>query len=347
MTANFIEGKLIKAYSKQGLEQVLSSLGQPMFRVKQLYDWLYCKHATTYDEMTNLPAKLRGQLSEVAPLYGCEIVERRVSKDGTRKYLLRFGDGNTTEMVAMPSDGRLTVCFSTQIGCPMECSFCATGKEGFTRNLLPGEMVDQIVLAEQDMGIRVSNVVAMGQGEPFLNYENVLAALRIMNDPAALGIGARHITVSTCGLVDGIKNWMKEPEQFTLAISLHSAIQKTRTELMPRVANQSLDKLQNTLMDYTVSTNRRVTLEYIMIEGVNDDDEHLDALREFCVGMLCHVNLIPINSVEGSDLQPPSQKTMQRFVIVMQKAGIETTVRNSRGQDIDGACGQLKNKAMS
>ena len=341
----FENGKPIKAYSKQGLEQVLSSLGQPMFRGKQLYDWLYAKHATSYEEMTNLPAKLRDQLKEVAPVYESKIIERRVSRDGTRKYIVEFNDGNTTEMVAMPSDDRLTVCFSTQIGCPMECSFCATGKEGFTRNLLPGEMVDQIVLAEKDMGMRVSNVVAMGQGEPFLNYDNVLAALRILNDPAAVGIGARHITVSTCGLVDGIRKWMKEPEQFTLAVSLHSAIQKTRNELMPRVANQSLEKLQNALVDYTVETNRRVTLEYIMIDGVNDDDAHLDALRDFCEGMLCHVNLIPINSVEGSPLQPPTSKTMQRFVIVMQKAGIETTVRNSRGQDIDGACGQLKNKA--
>ncbi len=481
----FENGKPIKAYSKQGLEQVLSSLGQPMFRVKQLYDWLYAKHATSYEEMTNLPAKLRDQLKEVAPVYESKIIERRVSRDGTRKYIVEFNDGNTTEMVAMPSDDRLTlkevapvyeskiierrvsrdgtrkyivefndgnttemvampsddrltVCFSTQIGCPMECSFCATGKEGFTRNLLPGEMVDQIVLAEKDMGMRVSNVVAMGQGEPFLNYDNVLAALRILNDPAAVGIGARHITVSTCGLVDGIRKWMKEPEQFTLAVSLHSAIQKTRNELMPRVANQSLEKLQNALVDYTVETNRRAeqftlavslhsaiqktrnelmprvanqsleklqnalvdytvetnrraTLEYIMIDGVNDDDAHLDALRDFCEGMLCHVNLIPINSVEGSPLQPPTSKTMQRFVIVMQKAhldalrdfcegmlchvnlipinsvegsplqpptsktmqrfvivmqkaGIETTVRNSRGQDIDGACGQLKNK---
>lgn len=336
----------IKAYSKQGLEQVICNLGQPMFRVKQLYDWIYCKHVSDYDEMTNLPAKLRNDLKTNAPLYCAEIVERRVSRDGTRKYIVRFHDDNTTEMVAIPSDGRLTVCFSTQIGCPMQCSFCATGKEGFIRNLLPGEMIDQIVLAERDMGMRVSNVVAMGQGEPFLNYENVLSALRIMNDQAALGIGARHITVSTCGLIDGIEDWSKEPEQFTLAVSLHSAIQKTRNELMPRVANQSLEKLQNALVDYTLSTKRRVTLEYIMIEGVNDDDEHLDALRDFCAGMLCHVNLIPINSVDDSSLSPAPQRIMQKFVVVMQKAGIETTIRNSKGQDIDGACGQLKNQLM-
>ena len=334
----------IKAYSEDQLYGLMSEMSQPKFRVKQLFEWLYNKHAKSYDEMTNLPTSLRESLKQNAPLYMPDVIEKRISKDGTRKYVIRFHDGETTEMVAMPAGERLTVCFSTQVGCAMACSFCATGKEGFKRNLLPGEMVDQVYLAQEDMGMRVSNVVAMGQGEPFLNYDNVMAALRILNSKAGMEIGARHVTVSTCGVVEGIKRWANEPEQFTLAVSLHSAVQKTRDEIMPRMANQHLKRLRTVLENYTESTNRRVTLEYIMISGVNDTSEHLDALLSFCDGMLCHVNLIPINAVEGSPLQPSSHEKMQKFMNELQRYGIEATIRNSRGQDIDGACGQLKNK---
>lgn len=227
--------KGIKAYSREGLAEFMKSAGMPAFRAKQIEQWLYQKGATSYDEMTNLSKDMRAKLTEAAPLYCAEIDDRQVSCDGTRKYIVRYADGCTAEMVAMPSGDRLTVCVSSQVGCAMACSFCATGKEGFTRNLLPGEIVEQVLIAQNDMGTRVSNVVIMGQGEPFLNYGNTLAALRFLNGKDGLNIGARHITVSTCGILDGIRAFGAEPEQFILAVSLHSAIQETpRCPYAPR-----------------------------------------------------------------------------------------------------------------
>ena len=279
------------------------------------------------------------------------MLDRRVSKDGTRKYVWQFDDGAGVETVAMPSKDkdakgspqRLTVCFSTQVGCAIGCAFCATGKEGFVRNLTPGEMVDQIVLAGHDMGMRVSNVVAMGQGEPFLNYDNTLAALRFMNTKDGLGIGARHITISTCGILKGIERLADEPEQFTLAVSLHSAVQSTRDALMPHMKNAPLHHLHTALERYIEQSGRRVSLEYLLLKDLNDDEAHLAALKEFCRGLLCHVNILPFNEVAGSPFQPASAKTRTKWVNQMEAAGIETTVRDSRGSDIEGACGQLKN----
>lgn len=244
---------------------------------------------------------------------------------------------------AKGSPQRLTVCFSTQVGCAIGCAFCATGKEGFVRNLTPGEMVDQIVLAGHDMGMRVSNVVAMGQGEPFLNYDNTLAALRFMNAKDGLGIGARHITISTCGILKGIERLADEPEQFTLAVSLHSAVQSTRDALMPHMKNAPLHHLHTALERYIEQSGRRVSLEYLLLKDLNDDEAHLAALKEFCRGLLCHVNVLPFNEVAGSPFQPSSAKTRTKWVNQMEAAGIETTVRDSRGSDIEGACGQLKN----
>lgn len=294
--------------------------------------------------MTNLPKKFREQLELEHPLHTPTILDKQVSKDGTRKYLVRFSDGACAETVAIPSktDNRLTVCFSTQIGCAMACDFCATGKESFVRNLLPGEIVDQILLAQEDMGRRVTNVVGMGQGEPFLNYQNVLDALHILNDQNGIAIGARHISISTCGILPGIKKLSQEAEQFTLAVSLHSARQEVRDILMPKVAQYPLPELKKTLSAYIQSTKRRVTFEYIMIDRVNDQKEDLAALIDFCKGLLCHINLIPINSVQGSPYQPSSRKTVNKWVEDLTNLGIETTVRDSRGSDIAGACGQLK-----
>ncbi|ACV23833.1 Ribosomal RNA large subunit methyltransferase N [Slackia heliotrinireducens] len=334
----------IKALSQQQIVDLLAEMEQPAFRAKQLVQWIYGRGASTYDEMTNLSKALRQELSEKAPLRTAEIIDKQVSKDGTRKYVVQFYDGAAVEMVAMPYEDRMTVCFSTQVGCPMACSFCATGKEGFTRNLLPGEMLDQIIIAEKDMNRRVSNLVGMGQGEPLLNYDNVMAALRFANSKDGRGIGARHITISTCGILKGIDDFSREKEQFTLAVSLHSAIQETRDELMPKVANQPLFRLKSALQTYVKRTGRRATLEYIMINGYNDDDDHLDALVDFCDDLLCHVNLIPLNNIEGSPWQPSSKKQTQKFLNVLNASGTEATLRDSRGADIDGACGQLKNK---
>ena len=337
--------KPIKTYSLPKLASLMKELGQPAFRAQQLTEWLYRRHATEYDEMTNLPGSLRSVLAQRFPLTVPKIVDRQVSHDDTRKYLLTFDDGTCVETVAIPSrtGDRLTVCFSTQAGCAIGCAFCATGREGFARNLTPGEIADQVIIAQEDMGKRVTNVVGMGQGEPFLNYDNTMAALRILNDKKGLEIGARHISVSTCGIVPGIQRFSEEHEQFTLAVSLHAARQGIRDLLMPNVARFKLGSLKEALQLYIARTNRRVTLEYIMIEGVNDTEEDLKALQKFCSHLLCHVNLIPINAVPGSEFQPSDPNTINHWLAAIQKKGIEATLRDSRGSDIDGACGQLKN----
>ena len=234
--------------------------------------WLYGRAARTYEEMTDLPAGLRETLASRLALPYPQIVSRQDSADGTRKYLMRLAGGTTVETVGLPSGDRLTVCFSTQAGCAMGCAFCATGIGGLIRDLGPGEMVDQVNLVAEDFGRRVTNAVAMGQGEPFANYDAVLGALRFINAPEGLGIGARHITVSTCGLVAGIRRFSEEPEQFTLAISLHSAVQSTRDRLMPGVRAISLASLRDALVEYAEVTGRRPSLEFALMSGVNDTD---------------------------------------------------------------------------
>lgn len=338
----------IKTIMPKDFDALVKELGQPSFRAKQLFEWLYGKGARSYDEMTNLPAKFRSQLKEEHPLYVPEVLEHATSNDGTHKLILQYHDGVCVETVAIPSRNgeRLTVCFSTQAGCPMQCAFCATGKEGLLRNLSAGEIVDQVLAVQNLLKRRVSNVVGMGQGEPFLNYDNVLAALRIMNSEKGLGIGARHICISTCGVIPGIKKFAQEPEQFTLAVSLHAANQETRLKLMPKTSSFLLPELKQSLERYIESTNRRVTFEYIMIDKVNDTEADLQDLLRFCKGLLCHINLIPINAVPESPFKPSKQQTIQKWIEVTAHHGIETTLRDSRGSDIAGACGQLKNTFM-
>ena len=331
----------IKAYDTQGLEQLAAEIGLPKFRVKQLIGWIYGKHVSSYDQMTNLSKDLRAQLAEQYPLYVAKIAAMEESHDGTRKYVIEYNDGTLVEAVGIPSRDRLTVCFSTQAGCYMECAFCATGKGGFKRNLAPGEIYDQIALISKDFGRRVTNAVGMGQGEPFLNYDAAIGALRFLNSSDGANIGARHITLSTCGIVPMISKFANEPEQFTLAVSLHSATQRTRDKLMPNVVNYNLDRLRSALVSYSEQTGRRPTFEYAVIEHINDTQEEIDELIEFCRGMLCHVNLISLNKVKGSRFQPSSRERIQQICDLLNQRGIETTIRHSRGADIKGACGQL------
>lgn len=334
----------IKAFTPEGLEDLISELKLPKYRTKQLVEWLYGRAVTSYDEMTNLSKQLRAQLAEKYPLYTPEILRKQVSEDGTRKYLLRYHDGTTVETVGIPSKNRLTVCFSTQAGCPLRCAFCATGKSGLVRNLAPGEIVDQLSVVANDFGSRPTNAVAMGQGEPFLNYDYVIGALRFINAKEGLNIGARHLTVSTSGILPQIRRFSQEPEQFTLAVSLHSANQDTRNALMPGVRQYSLDRLSDSLRSYNDMTGRRISLEYAMIDGVNDTMPELNALQKFCKKLMCHVNLIPINSVPGSRFSPSPYEQIELFQSRLQQAGIECTIRNSRGSDIDSACGQLSQR---
>lgn len=334
------------------LELYCEEQSLPRYRARQIFSWVYQKGAISYDEMTNLPKKLRQKLTEDLPLYIPELVDKQTSRDGSRKYVLRLYDGKMIELVGMPSydthkDGspaRLTVCFSTQVGCAMACSFCATGREGLSRNLFPGEIAAQVMFAARDFRLRISNVVAMGQGEPFMNYDNLLKGLRIINHPDALNIGARHITVSTCGIPQKIRQFGREPEQFTLAISLHSALQDTRAYLMPKAAQTSVDELKSAIQDYIAESGRRISFEYLLSRGTNDTEQHLQALCDYCSDLKAHVNLIPVNAVEGSILSPSTTATLEHWRETLCASGTETSIRVSRGQDIDGACGQLKNK---
>ncbi len=335
----------IKALGRTELEALVGELNQPRYRAAQIATWLYRRGAGSYDEMTDLSAALRAELAASVPLPVSGLGERVESADGTRKYLVRFGDGTSVEAVGLPEGDRLTVCFSTQAGCAMGCSFCATGRSGLTRDLGPGEMVDQVRLVGEDFGVRVTNAVAMGQGEPFANYEATLAGLRFLNSAkTGLGIGARHLTVSTCGLAAGIDRFATEPEQFTLAVSLHSAVQATRDRLMPGVRGVPLTALRRAITGYIAATNRRPTLEYALIAGVNDTDPELAALVEFCRGLLVHVNLIPVNAVAGSEFARSEASRSREFVRRLAAQGTEASVRVERGADIDAACGQLKQR---
>lgn len=335
----------IKSLDRPGLERLVAELGQPRFRAKQLERWLYGRGARSFAEMTDLPAGLRETLAGRLALPTPTVLERQASADGTVKYLLELTDGATVETVGLPAGDRLTVCFSTQAGCAMACSFCATGIDGLTRNLGPGEMVDQVRIVGDDFGRRVTNAVAMGQGEPFANYEATLGALRFLNAAEDLGIGARHITVSTCGLIPGIRRFAEEPEQFTLAVSLHSAVQATRDRLMPGVRGMRLPELRQALVDYAEKTGRRPSLEYALIAGVNDTAAELSALIRFARNLLVHVNLIPVNPVAGSGSARSSEERVATFQRELHMSGIEASVRTERGADIDAACGQLRQRA--
>ena len=335
----------IKALDRPGLEALVSDLGQPRFRARQIEHWLYGRGVGSFAEMTDLPAGLRETLAGRLALSPPSVLQRQESADGTRKYLVGLAGGATVETVGLPSGDRLTVCFSTQAGCAMGCAFCATGSGGLVRDLGPGEMVDQVRLVADDYGRRVSNAVAMGQGEPFANYDATLGGLRFMNADSGLGIGARHLTVSTCGLISGIARFAEEPEQFTLAVSLHSAVQETRDRLMPGVRALGLSQLRTALIDYAEKTGRRPSLEYALIDGVNDSPAELGALVGFCRGMLVHVNLIPVNPVTDTGFARSPTERLVAFERGLSDAGIEVSTRAERGSDIDAACGQLRQRA--
>ena len=344
--------KHIFEYSRDELITLFNEFGYPKFRASQVYDWLHKQNITNYRMMTNLPKNIIEKLESISPLNIPEIFNCQISDDGTRKYVLKLSDSSLVEAVAMPSYGqngdvsRLSICFSSQVGCAMGCPFCATGYEGFTRNLLPYEIYYQVLVVGQDFGSRVSNLVAMGQGEPFQNYRNTFNALNLLNQVDGLNIGARHITISTCGVISGISKLANEKQQYTLALSLHSAIQESRNILIPRLSTTSLVEIKKSLSDYTDKTNRRVSLEYLLIKDINDNKEHLDALIRFCDGLLCHVNLLLYNPVEESGYKPSSKKVLDVWAKTLSKNKIPTSTRIPRGVDINGACGQLKNKLI-
>lgn len=334
----------IRLLTLEELQDLVKELGQPAFRAKQLNEWIHDKNVCSFDEMTNLPAALREKLSERFSFNVPVELVKQVSKDGSRKYLLQFSDGVSVETVGMPNRNKLAVCISSQAGCTMGCAFCATGLAGLSRSLTAQEMVDQVLHVARDFGERVTSVVFMGQGEPFANFDATVQALRILNDPDGLAIGARHLTVSTCGVIPGIRRFAELPEQFTLAISLHSAIQGTRNQLMPGVKKYTLLRLHEAIQLYVEKTGRRPTYEFAMIDGINDTNPEMQALVDFCAGTLCHVNLIQLNNIPDSPFRPSPIEKVESLQRRLTMHGVETTIRNSRGSDIDAACGQLKQR---
>ncbi|MBM6776788.1 23S rRNA (adenine(2503)-C(2))-methyltransferase RlmN [Collinsella tanakaei] len=336
----------IRSLTADEIAELVQELGQPAFRAKQICEWVFTKHVSSFEEMTNIPKKLREQLSEHFSFRLPEELVKQVSHDGSRKYLLEFSDGTSVETVGMPSKNKLAVCVSTQAGCAMGCAFCATGFNGLARSLSAQEIVDQVRHVAMDFDERVTSVVFMGQGEPFANFDATVEALRMLNDPDGYAIGARHLTVSTCGVIPGIKRFSELPEQFTLAISLHSAVQSTRNKLMPGVKKYTLPRLHEAIQAYVEKTGRRPTYEFAMIDGINDTNPEMEALIDFCRGTLCHVNLIQLNDTPGSLLKPSPMKKVETLQKRLQMHGVEATIRNSRGNDIDAACGQLKQRLI-
>ena len=339
------KGKVVlKNLSEEEMKDFLVSIGEPKYRGGQIYSWIY-KNIEDFDEMNNIPKNLRNKLRETSIIGNIEKHLRLESKiDNTKKYLFLLNDGNIIETVAMEYENRLTVCISNQVGCRMGCKFCASTIDGLERNLEPWEMLDQIMQVEKDLGKRVSNIVMMGSGEPLDNFKNTQKFLRLVNEKNGLNIGYRHITISTCGVVDKIYELADMNLQINLAISLHSPFDNERREIMP-VANKY--KIEDIIKacNYLISkTNRRVTFEYSLIKGKNDSEKDALEIARLLKGMLCHVNLIPINPIKERNYEKPDVKYIEGFRKYLEKKNIPVTIRNSMGSDIDGACGQLRRK---
>ena len=312
---------------------------QPAYRGKQLYQWIYQKGARSLEEITVFPKRWREEVAGVA--VGRSLVYRRsVAPDSTVKFLLQLADGNIIETVGIPTQKRLTVCVSSQVGCPMACDFCATGKGGFTRNLTASEIVDQVLTVREEFGRRVSHIVFMGMGEPLLNMDNVVAALRCLNED--VGIGQRAMTVSTVGIRDRIRQLAQYRLQVTLAVSLHASNQKLREELIPSATHYRLEELVAECREYVKLTGRRLSFEYILLEGFNDWPHHAEELAKLMRGFQCHVNLIPYNPINEVDYRRPSKERIEAFVEELESRKIAVSVRYSRGLEADAACGQLR-----
>ena len=338
-----IEKTDIKSLNLQELEELLKGWGEKAFRAKQIYQWLHVKQVTSFDEMTNISAKLREQLME-----NCELVVLKqelvqISKlDGTRKYLFVLADGNMIESVLMRYKHGNSVCVSSQVGCRMGCRFCASTLDGLVRNLRPSEILEQIYRISADIGERVSNVVVMGSGEPFDNYDNLLRFIQMLTDENGLNISQRNITVSTCGIVPKMLELAEENLQITLALSLHASSQEKRLELMPIANKYSIEEILDACRIYFEKTGRRITFEYSLVGGVNDTTEDARRLCDLVKGMNCHINLIPVNPIKERDYVQSEQREILNFKNKLEKNGINVTIRREMGRDIDGACGQLR-----
>jgi len=334
----------IKSMTLEELTAWFKEQGEPAFRAKQVFRWLY-RGVTSFEEMSDLSKALRQKLSETCILTPPKVARRQVSQlDGTIKYLWELADGNCIETVLMRYKHGNTVCISCQVGCRMGCAFCASTLAGKVRDLTPAEMVDQVLFTQMDSGETISNIVLMGIGEPLDNYDTVMKFLTLINHPDGMNIGMRHISLSTCGLVDKIDKLAQRGLQLTLSVSLHAPDDETRSKIMPVNRAVGVEKLMDTCRRYFQTTGRRISYEYAMIDGVNDSDQQADLLVKLLKGQPGHVNLIPLNEVEESPLKP--SRRVAAFQKRLESQGVTATVRRKLGGDIDASCGQLRRKAM-
>ena len=338
--------KNIKDYNLDELQEELINMGEKKFRAEQIFKWIYKEKVKSFDEMTNLSIELREKLKENYTRCNYNILKKQESKDGTKKYLFDVLDGNAIETVLMQYHHGKTVCVSSQIGCKMGCKFCASTGIQFVRNLTAGEIVEQILAVEQDINDKISNIVFMGIGEPLDNYDNVIKAIKIMNNPKGLEIGTRHISISTSGLVPRIYDLANEKIQCTLSISLHATTDEKRSSMMPVNNRYNIEELMKACKDYIKITNKRISFEYALAKDNNDNLEDAQRLVDLLKGMLCHVNLIPINKIENGKFSKSTNENILKFRDFLNEHGIVATVRRELGSDIDAACGQLRRKNL-
>ena len=338
--------KNIKDYNLDDLKEELVSLDEKKFRAEQIFKWLYVDKVKSFDEMTNLSLDLREKLKNNFTICNYNIIKKLESSDGTKKYLFDVLDGNAIETVLMQYHHGKTVCVSSQIGCKMGCKFCASTGIPFVRNLTAGEIVEQILAVEQDINDKISNIVFMGIGEPLDNYDNVIKAIKILNNPKGLNIGTRHISVSTSGLVPRIYDLANEKIQCTLSISLHATNDEKRSSMMPVNNRYNIEELMKACKDYIKITNKRISFEYALAKDNNDNLEDAKQLVKLLKGMLGHVNLIPINKIENGKFTKSTNENILKFRDYLNENGIVATVRRELGSDIDAACGQLRRKNL-
>ena len=338
--------KNIKDYDLKELKEELTKIGEKSFRAEQIFKWLYQEKVKEFSEMTNLSLELRKKLEENYTICNYKILKKQESKDGTIKYLFDVLDGNAIETVLMSYHHGYSICVSSQIGCKMGCKFCASTGIKFVRDLTSGEIVEQILAVEQDTGFRISNVVFMGIGEPLNNYDNVINAIKIINNPKGLNIGARHISISTSGLVPRIYKLAEENIQCTLSISLHATNDEKRSSMMPINNAFNIAELMEACKYYIEKTHRRISFEYALAKDNNDNLEDAKELVKLLKGMLCHVNLIPINKIENGQYTKSSNENIMKFRDYLNDHGIVATIRRELGSDIDAACGQLRRKNL-
>ena len=340
----------IKSLQLSDLQAAVATLDEPLYRAAQIAGWLYDKRADSWEAMTDLPRALRQKLADKFTFQPLTTVRVLGSADTTRKFLFQLGDGSLIESVLIPASpalygqrsDRRTICISTQVGCAYGCKFCASGLDGFSRNLQPNEIVNQIIAVERASGEKIDNIVFMGMGEPLANLQNVMRAIQIINAPWGLGIGARHITVSTSGLAPQIRQLAAEPIQIRLAVSLHGASDDVRSQIMPVNRRYNLETLLTACDDYVARKKQRLTFEYILIQGINDAHDQAHLLARHARRLSAKINLIPYNAVEGLEWSRPSRQRQEEFLAILKQHGVAATLRHEKGHDIAAACGQLR-----